>query len=125
MPHKGEIYAAITAHAQWKHHIWEAIEEGTSEFEVSVVQRDDQCQFGKWLHKDVESEERESSQYQIIKQVHAEFHGEAARVLDLALQGHKDEALLAMSEDGQFLKLSAALISAMMKGRDSLSENED
>jgi hypothetical protein len=107
-----EIERAIIAHVLWKSHLHNAIERGVSEFTVEKVEADNLCEFGKWLFG-LPAAERPTRHWQIVQQLHAEFHREAAHVLSLALQGRKAEAYQAVDLESLFMKTSAKLTQAM------------
>jgi hypothetical protein len=49
-----------------------------------------------------------------VKAHHADFHKEAAAVLQLALEGRKDEATARLSESSKFAVISSQLTKEMM-----------
>ncbi len=108
-----EIQNAIAAHGMWKHRLRSAVDTGKSEFSVAVVCLDNQCPFGKWLHS-VASELKASPRWKCVKVAHADFHREAAKVLELALSGRQPEARDALSFTGKFAAASARLTQEMM-----------
>jgi len=113
---KDEITKAIGAHGLWKARLLSAIETGTSEFAPDQICHDDRCDFGRWLHgSSVPAAAKHRPEYETCRRLHADFHQEAARVLKLALGGHKDQALHAMDRAGRFAQLSGDLTGAMMK----------
>lgn len=57
-----------------------------------------------------------------IKDLHAQFHEEAGKVLDLALRGKKADAEKAMSMDSKYRELSGALTREMMNWQKSWAE---
>ena len=109
-----EIDKAIGAHGMWKQRLNQAIQNGSSEWSVSGVRPDDVCAFGKWLHG-LPPSVKNTPSWKTIREMHAAFHVEAARVLGLALDGKKSEAVAALSMGSAFGDLSAKLTSAMMK----------
>lgn len=115
-----EITKAIAAHGMWKQRLRKAIEEGNSEYTVDKLKVDNLCDFGKWLHS-LSSEEKKSTHWPTIQQLHAKFHIEAAHILDLAIKGKIKEAEEAMAIGKNFTMLSGELTSAMMKWKNSLT----
>jgi hypothetical protein len=109
-----QITRAIGVHGQWNARLTKAIAAGASDFEVATVRRDDKCEFGSWLHHSIKSQARASARYARVRDLHAQFHLEAARVLALAVSGHKSEAGHAMAPGGAFSKISGELTSEMM-----------
>ena len=114
MDFKNQIQAAIGAHGIWKQRLRAAITQGASEYSVSKVQADNQCDFGKFLYEKLDSDKRNSQEYRRCRELHAQFHKAAARVLELALAGKKDEANQAMGVQSEFAKVSSSLTNAMV-----------
>ena len=113
------INKAIAAHGRWKTHLRQAIETGKSEWKADSVRSDSLCDFGKWLHS-CSSAEKATERWTKIRDLHAEFHREAARILTLALAGRKSEAEGAIALGSHFSKTSADLTLALVSWRDSL-----
>ena len=103
---------ALSAHALWKKRLQEAIENGKSDFQVSVVQKDTECQFGKWLYS-VSEQEKTSDDFVKVKNLHAEFHKTAAEILQLAINGDKVEALKNIEMGGAYGRITGKLIIAL------------
>jgi hypothetical protein len=114
-----EIKNVIGAHGNWKQRLWRAIETGNSDFTVEEYGADNHCDFGKWLYS-LSSDEKNSSRWLNIQQLHANFHIEAARLLELAAQGYQQEAQDAMLIGSDFARLSGQLTMAMVKWKSSL-----
>ena len=110
---KQQIDNAIGAHGMWKARLYQAIHTGKSEFQPEKVKVDNLCDFGKWFYTLLPTE-RSSPKGKTIQDLHAKFHAEAARVLDLALTGKKQEAEIAIGLGSNFANLSAALTQQMM-----------
>ena len=117
---KEQINKAIGAHGAWKARLRAAIDTGSSDFKPEIVQTDNQCEFGKWLHNEGNAEIRKMPVYKTVVQYHAEFHKEAARVLTLAVSGKKDEAEEAMKAGSKFAIVSSSLTSTMMEWRNNV-----
>jgi len=115
---RDEIMKAVGAHGEWKMRLKAAITNGKSEFQVSTVQKDNECPFGKWLYSSL-SEVKSSAEYESVRQLHAKFHTEAANVLDLALKGNKAEAEKSLESGGTFAQASTELTNALMAWRNS------
>jgi hypothetical protein len=103
---------AIAAHAKWKYRLMEAIDTGKSPWHVSDVRTDNACEFGKWLIA-LPLSQRLSEYAKKVRALHAEFHGLAADVLELALAGRKTEATAAMALHSRFAEVSANLTMAV------------
>jgi len=104
-----QVQAAIGAHGMWKARLRAAIDSGRSEFSVETVKRDDACDFGRWL----KAAGHEGADHEKVRQLHAAFHTEAAKVLQLATTGKKTDAVSAMEFGGSFSKVSSTLVVAL------------
>lgn len=113
------INNAIAAHGRWKARLRQAIESGKSDSTVDSVRPDNLCEFGKWLNS-CSSVEKATERWMKIRELHAQFHKEAARILALAVAGRKSEAEAAIALGSQFSKTSADLTLALASWRDSL-----
>lgn len=116
-----QLTAAIGAHARWKSRLLKAIEQGNCEVTLADTRRDDACQFGKWLYGTPGLAKQ--SCYPKVKDLHRQFHLEAAKVLELALAGKKDSALAEMRIGKPFISLSAALTQEIVSWRDGKSQS--
>lgn len=108
-----EIKKAIGAHGMWKVRLRSAVDTGKSEFTVDKVKADNNCDFGKWLHGLPEGEKKSLS-WTKVRDLHAKFHVEAAKILESALAGKKEAAAKGLDTASEFSKLSANLTGAMM-----------
>lgn len=115
------IDAAIAAHELWKRRLLTAIETGDSEWTPRTVKLDNLCVFGQWLYS-CPPEEKASPHYSIVKQIHAQFHTEAGKILEIALRGNKDNAITEMG--GQYAEISSSLLAEMLKWKAECEENE-
>lgn len=113
-----ELDRAIGAHGMWKTRLKAAIDRGSIDVAVQVIEADRQCAFGKWLHGSTLSPaDKATSHYQTVRELHAEFHKTAARVARLAIDGKKKEAREMMDLAGEYTALSGKLTRAMMDWR--------
>jgi Chemoreceptor zinc-binding domain len=113
---------AIAAHSGWKARLRSAVVSGKSEIPMSTVRVDNQCDFGKWLYgSELSEKEKATEHHRNVKRLHADFHREAARVLELLMLGKKGDAEQAIAMGGSYTKASTTLIEAMIKWRDSTS----
>jgi len=110
---KLRIAQSVTSHSEWKKRLIKAIDSGESEFTPESVCKDDNCEFGKWLYS-CSAEDKSSEHYDKVKDLHAEFHKEAAEVLSLALANNKDAARKAISTGSNYLSVSSKLTRQMM-----------
>ena len=109
---RAQVSAAINAHALWKAHLGTAITLGSAPFRVEDVGRDDRCKFGQWLHG--LRSEKNAPQFEVVRALHARFHEEAARVLELALSGKAEEARARVAPEGEYATTSAQLVEALL-----------
>jgi hypothetical protein len=107
------INNAIAAHGRWKARLRQAIETGKSEWKADSVRSDSLCDFGKWLHT-CSSAEKATERWTKIRDLHSEFHKEAARILALAVAGRKSDAEGAIALGSHFSTTSADLTLARM-----------
>jgi len=115
------IQKAIAAHTGWKARLYAAVNTGKFEVEPSAVRVDNRCDFGKWLiGSELQPADKESKHYGIVKKLHAEFHQEAAKVVDWAISGQKGKAEESLALGGAYAKASHLLTEAMVKWRHSL-----
>jgi methyl-accepting chemotaxis protein len=120
MANSEEIRKAIGAHGMWKQRLRQAIDTAKCDFTVERVRPDNQCDFGKWLHA-LPTADKTTAQWKTVQALHANFHREAAHVLELALNKQKPEAEKAIAANSPFAKVSLELTSNMMKWKDSLA----
>jgi Chemoreceptor zinc-binding domain len=106
------IDRAIAAHARWKSHLRQAIETGKSEWTSEGVRLDNLCEFGRWLQERSPAE-KAADQFRTVRDLHAQFHLEASRVLELALAGHREQAAAAMAIGSPFATVSSKLTTAL------------
>jgi len=110
---KDAISKGIGAHGMWKQRLVSAIKTGQSEWTPSVVCQDNQCEFGKWLYA-CSAQEKSSQHFSEVKNLHSQFHSEAAGVLTMALANKKDEASKAIATGSKYHVISAKLTKEMM-----------
>ncbi|HPH98493.1 MAG TPA: CZB domain-containing protein [Anaerolineaceae bacterium] len=121
MTMQSEIDKALLAHGAWKQRLSSAINSGSSDFQVTQVQVDNLCEFGRWFYSLPEAN-RTSAGCQKIQKLHADFHAEAARILDLAITGRKDEAVAALAPGSRFTSLSGQLMMALNQWKRDLNQ---
>ncbi len=113
------VRTAIGAHGAWKLKLKTAVSTGSSDTTPAIVGRDDQCQFGKWLHgQGIDDDIRAGMPYQVVRRLHAEFHQCAGRVLALGLEGKRVEANTLL--EGEYTARSEKLVTALAKWRGEL-----
>jgi hypothetical protein len=77
------------------------------------------CDFGKWLYS-LPPADQKFAHWKAVRALRGKFHAEAARVLGLAVRGHKQEAKHELDVEGKFTKISPELTAAMMKWKESV-----
>ena len=121
MADKAELDKAIAAHGMWKTRLKDAIEKGKIDKPAEMIRVDNRCTFGKWLYSPaLNSVDKTSEHYKTVKDLHAEFHKTAARVVELALEGKRHEAEKMIGLDGEYAGVSSKLTSAMVGWKRSL-----
>ena len=106
------IKAGIAAHGAWKVDLDNAVATGASHRKLDDSKRDDLCALGKWLR--TLNGAQQGEEYKKVMDLHAKFHTEAAKVLEMALAGKKDQAMKALDIMGPFSMTSGNLTRAMM-----------
>jgi len=116
------IQKAIAAHSSWKSRLRAAIDTGKFDVPPAVIKVDNQCEFGKWLYgPDFSAAEKLTQNYRSAVDLHAQFHKEAAQVVEWATSGQKDLADKAMGLEGSYTKASSALTRELVKWRLTLN----
>jgi chemoreceptor zinc-binding protein len=108
-----EITKAIASHVMWKASLITAIHAGENTCSLAVIQVEDQCTLGKWLEGPLPPGLKDSPHYKKSVELNREFHEVASRVLSLALDGRRTEALRALDVDGDLTKASALLVNEL------------
>jgi hypothetical protein len=116
---KEAIDAALSAHAQWKTRLENAIATSQSESRPDIVKKDNVCQFGQWLYA-LSAEDAKSEDYKKVKELHADFHATAGAILELALSGKKEEAKREMEVGGSYRKATGKLVLALESWKSKL-----
>lgn len=77
-----DIENSIKAHEVWKERLGGAIAAGQFDVDSTSVCRDDQCDFGKWLHATLpHARDDDRDTFEAVRQLHAEFHCRAGEVV--------------------------------------------
>jgi hypothetical protein len=112
---------AIAAHASWKARLHTAVSTGKFDVPAGTVKSDAQYEFGKWLHgPELSAAEKQSENYRNVKQLHAQFDVDAAKVVELVTSGQKDAAAASLNMGGTYAKSSTKLTEAMVRWRQSV-----
>lgn len=101
-----DVFAAIQAHVQWKQRLLRYIEGNSDEeLDPEVVGSDCRCALGQWIYGYGEFRYGNVEKFQALKEVHADFHCQAAEVLK-AVQGGDAEGALFLLERGDYPRIS-------------------
>ena len=107
-----QIQKAIEAHGEWKQRLDNSIATGQSTHSVAIVCQDNQYALGRWLYS-LDATVKSSTRWRCVQTTHAEFHREAAQILELALAGDKRTARGRMTYSAPFTGLSNRLIAEL------------
>jgi len=114
--HQATLKSAIAAHGAWSARLKAAIQSRKLDMPVATIAADNQCQFGKWLYgADLSANEKEAANYRTVKQLHAQFHEQAAKIAQYAIAGQKDKAENAMNGSSEYAKVCSALTDVLTK----------
>ncbi|GAM10224.1 diguanylate cyclase [Geobacter sp. OR-1] len=121
MNYAREINKAIANHGYWKVRLHDAIESGKSDWTPDQVGNDSLCEFGKWFYS-LQAKEGYSEFWQKTKTLHERFHSNAAKILKMALTGHKEDALAIMRDmESEFVLTSIELTNTLNEWKKSVS----
>jgi len=112
------IYTAIVAHTVWKKRLREVIETGVNTYDTNP----EHCKFGEWLREKYD-ELSEYEIYETVRNLHYEFHGEAEKIIQLALDGKTAEASAAIEYGSNFDKTSRKLIQSILDWHDIVTKS--
>ena len=88
---KIEIKNAIDAHLAWKKELKSIIRSGRLDTPINIIEKDDECDFGRWLlNSNCIEKEQYTMKYNEIVVLHSEFHKLAGKIATLAIHGKKD-----------------------------------
>lgn len=120
---KESIDRMIEAHSTWKTHFHLAISAGHHDVNSGSVAADAECPLGKWLH-DTPAEEKRGTDYHNVKVLHAEFHREAGKIVEMATSGRRDEALSNLAFAGPYGSASGKLVLALYEWKAKIGATE-
>jgi hypothetical protein len=121
MRYSTEIDQAVAAHTLWKQRLHAAVTQGASVFRLAQVQVDNGCDFGIWFYG-LPEEVQATAPGQTIRQLHINFHIEAARILSLALNQRVTEAEQALEPGHLYAQLSQQLTSALVEWKTTITD---
>lgn len=111
------LTAAIAAHSDWKARLVSAIDTCGADLDPRQVSRDDACEFGKWLYHGIDDRRRNSASYGPIRTLHADFHRQAAHIVELAQRGDEMAARASITIGTPFAAASAGLTAELSEWR--------
>lgn len=92
----------------------EAIKTGSSDESPAAMRRDDTGEFGQWIHHDISSEDKASPHHPAATELHARFHIQAAKILELVLAGQARQAAEAFGAGSEFAGTAMAFDSELI-----------
>jgi hypothetical protein len=105
---------AITAHVNWKLRIHALLSgKSTEKFDPSVIERDNVCELGKWIHSEARSQLPQPLHAELIA-THADFHREAARIVRAVTSG-RTIGIEAIDMNAPFGKLTTKIVGMLTK----------
>lgn len=97
----------IGTHVMWKQRLTALLAgESTEKLEPEFIRPDDRCALGQWIYGEGASMSH-LPRYEEIRELHAQFHRNAADVVQLYASGQIDEARSLLN--GEYSKLSERL----------------
>lgn len=110
-----DFMSAIEAHVRWKVRLEAHIAgRGEEDLNPELVGRDDQCALGKWIYGSGGAQYAAHPGFQELRDIHAQFHQNAAEVVRLANAGKPDEARAYMNQ-GPYSGCSAQIKSKLAR----------
>lgn len=107
--HNFEVGRAITAHADWKARLKQCVADGRCDASATDALRDDRCELGRWLYA-LPAEARAERAWALVRDMHANFHHEAAEVVTLVQEGDVKGALGSLEPGAPFEVASRRLL---------------
>jgi methyl-accepting chemotaxis protein len=96
---------AIQKHAEWKTKLRNAIRANET-LDAAAITKDNNCEFGKWLHGQAKTLYGKSPFYAKCLADHAAFHVEAGKVAAAVNAKKKDEAERLLASGSAFATIS-------------------
>lgn len=114
-----DFEGAILAHTRWKRRL-QASMNGGERLDPAVVQLDNQCDLGKWLHGEG-SVHAANGEFDKLVRSHAAFHEAAAAVVERINRGQIDEATRMIGMGSAFVERSSAVVQSIARMRDQVA----
>lgn len=109
-----DLNNAIQKHAEWKFKFRNAIYSNET-MDVAAISRDNNCEFGKWLHGEAKALYGKTATYARCAANHATFHVEAGKVAAAINAKKKDEAERMLSTSSPFSEISKKVAVALVE----------
>jgi len=107
------FYSAIQSHQAWKRRLVHYVQGQSSEaLDPQQVRCDTCCELGDWLHNRAQVPHKYFGLFQRLIDEHAQFHQAAAKVVTLAQNGQREQALRAVTQ-GEFARQSAKVVASL------------
>ncbi len=95
-----DIAGALEAHLKWRSRLEAYIAGNSTEsLDTNVIQRDDQCILGKWIHGAGGTALRFIPEFMNLQRSHAEFHIFASRIVYMHGRGETEMAKTLLKSD--------------------------
>jgi len=108
---------AILAHSRWKKRLADLIEgKSTEVLDPAKVGRDDQCDLGKWIQT-APPEVKQDGEFVKLVAEHADFHKQAASIVQLIQKGDLVAAQKCMEPSSDYIRKSMAVVNQIGKIR--------
>ena len=108
-----ELWSPIRAHAEWIALLRESLY-GHGPLTPAMASDEKLCELGQRL-TDREPFYRHLIEYQMVEQIHHEFHRRAVYCLQLANTGRREQALAEAGENGELRRLSRQLVKMLQR----------
>lgn len=109
------IYMAVVSHTSWKKRLHDMIETDRYEANVAV----EHCEFSQWIQAN-RSELELYKNFTKVEELHKQFHIEAAKIIQLAKRGKKQQAEAALNYGGAFETISQDLVRNIIAWHDEV-----
>jgi methyl-accepting chemotaxis protein len=100
-----DLDIAIQKHAQWKFKFINALHT-KEQMDTAAISKDNNCEFGKWLHGDAKAQYGKEGSYAKCVTEHAAFHVEAGKIAVLVNANNSDEAERMMATGSAYDQVS-------------------
>jgi Chemoreceptor zinc-binding domain len=117
-----ELWSPIRAHAEWIALLRESLY-GQGPLTPALASDEERCELGQWL-KERKPFYGHLAEYQMVEQVHHEFHRHATYCLQLANSGRRADAIAEAGENGELRRLSRRLVKTLQRLKHEVADIE-